>query len=57
MLFRSCAARCLRAGDVGAAVDDVDDAIGQRVWLFPREQRRGRELGLVAFREARARVP
>jgi hypothetical protein len=25
MLFRSCAARCLRAGDVGAAVGDVDE--------------------------------
>jgi hypothetical protein len=40
-LFRSCAARCLRAVDVGAAVRDVDDAIGQRGWLFPREQRAG----------------
>jgi hypothetical protein len=28
MLFRSCAARCWCAGDVGAAVGDVHGAIG-----------------------------
>jgi len=37
MLFRSCAASCLRAGDVGAAVGDVHDAI-ETQWLFPSEQ-------------------
>jgi hypothetical protein len=31
MLFPSCAARSLRAGDVGAAVGDVHDAIGHAV--------------------------
>lgn len=31
MLFRSCAARGLRAGDVGAAVGDVHDAIDHAV--------------------------
>jgi hypothetical protein len=33
-LFRSCAARCLRAGDVGAEVGGIHDAISHEVWLF-----------------------
>src|SRR5258708_2029423 len=40
MLFRSCAARCLCAGDVGAAVGDVHDAIGHAVGCSLGEQRR-----------------
>jgi hypothetical protein len=39
MLFRSCAARCLCAVDVGAAVGDIHNPFGQRVWLFPSAAR------------------
>jgi len=35
MLFRSCAARGLRAGDVSSAVGDVRNAIGHAVACSP----------------------
>jgi hypothetical protein len=51
MLFRRCAARRLRVGDVGAAVGDVHDAIGHAVGRSVGNSA-GPRTGLVVFREA-----
>jgi hypothetical protein len=51
MLFRSAPQGVWCAVDIGAAVGDVHNAIGQRGWLFPKGTAPARELGLGAIRE------